>query len=121
MPLSGWAGIDAPAAASAFRFREIFVGAFDLGAIDPAGLKAVLRPLLRRLVSLFASIHAAIAAELALASSGMVTPFASAIFIAYNNCAGLTGLGSSFPTVSPSAFLGAFCLRNALQIDIDVL
>src|ERR1700694_4154058 len=61
------------------------------------------------------------AAELALASSGMTTPFACAIFLAYNICAGLTGLGSSFPAVSPSAFLGACCLRNARQIDIDVL
>jgi hypothetical protein len=31
------------------------------------------------------------AAELALASSGMMTPFPCAIFLAYNICAGLTG------------------------------
>jgi hypothetical protein len=58
-------------------------------------MEAVLRPPLRRLVSRFESIHAAIAAELALASSGTTTPFPSAIFVAYNNCAGLTGLGSA--------------------------
>ena len=80
-----------------------------------------MRPLLRRFVPLFESIHAAIAAELALASSGMTTPFPSAIFVAYNNWAGLTGLGSSLPAASPSAFLGACCLRNARQIEIDVL
>src|SRR5665213_2011725 len=117
----GWAGIDAPAGVSVFRFREIFVGAVDLGARDPAGRQAVLLPRLRRFVPLFESIHAAIAAELALASSGMTTPFPSAIFLAYNNCAGLTDLGSSFPSASPSTFLGACCLRNAPQIDIDVL
>ena len=107
--------------ASAFCFRGLFRGAVDLGAIDPAGLEAVLRPLLRRFVTWLESIHAAIAVELALASSGTTTPFPSAIFVAYNNCAGLADLGSSFPAVSPSAFLGACCLRNAPQIDIDVL
>jgi AAA domain-containing protein len=59
------------------------------------------------------------AAELALASSGMTTPFPCTIFLAYNNWAGLT-LGSSFPAVSASAFLGACSLRNLRQIQIDV-
>src|ERR1700694_2515095 len=80
-----------------------------------------LRPRLRRLVPRFESIHADIAAELVFASSGMMRPFPCAIFLAYNNCAGLTGLGSSFPAVSPSAFLAACSLRNLRQIDIDVL
>ena len=80
-----------------------------------------MRPRLRRFVPRFESIHADMAAELALASSGMTTPFPCAIFLAYNICAGLTGLGSSFPGVSPSAFLGACSLRNLRQIDIDVL
>src|SRR5437016_4568302 len=57
------------------------------------------------------------AAELALASSGMTTPFPCAIFLAYNICAGLTGLGSTFPGVSPSVFLGVCSLRNLRQID----
>jgi hypothetical protein len=61
------------------------------------------------------------AAELALASSEMMTPFPCAIFLAYSNCAGLTGLGSSFPAVSPLAFLGACSFRNFRQIEIDVL
>jgi opacity protein-like surface antigen len=52
------------------------------------------------------------AAELALASSGMTSPFPCAIFWAYNICAGLGGLGSCFPAVSPSSFLGACSLRN---------
>ena len=84
-------------------------------------MEAVLRPRLRRFVPRFKSIHADMAAELALASSGMMTPFPCAIFLAYNICAELTGLGLSFPAVSPSAFLGACWLRNARQIDIDVL
>ena len=46
---------------------------------------------------------------------------ACAIFLAYSICAGLTGLASGFPGVSPSAFLGACSLRNFRQIDIDVL
>ena len=58
---------------------------------------------------------------MALASSGMTTPFPCAIFLACNICAGLTGLEPSFPSVSPSAFLGACSLRNFRQIDIDVL
>src|SRR5258708_24461296 len=61
------------------------------------------------------------AAELAFASSGMMRPLPCAIFLAYSNWAGLTGLGSSFPGVSPSAFLGACSLRNLRQIEIDVL
>ena len=64
--------------------------------------------------------QADMAAALALASSGMTTPFACAIFLAYNICAGLTGLASSFPGVSLSAFLGACSPRNFRQIDIDV-
>ena len=80
-----------------------------------------MRPRLRRFALRFESIHADMAAELALASSGMTTPFPCAIFLAYNICAGLTGLESSFPGVSPSAFLGACSLRNLRQIDIDVL
>ena len=67
------------------------------------------------------SIHADMAAELALASSGMTRPFPCAIFFAYSNWAGLTGLGSCFPAVSPSPFLGACSLRNLRQIEIDVL
>src|SRR5580658_8528923 len=82
---------------------------------------AVLRPRLRRFVLRFESIHADMAAELALASSGITTPFPCAIFLAYNICAGLTGLESSFSGVSPSAFLGACSLRNLRQIEIDVL
>src|SRR5450631_52166 len=41
--------------------------------------------------------------------------------LAYSNCAGLTGLGSSIRGISPSALLGACSLRNLRQIDIDVL
>jgi hypothetical protein len=40
----------------------------------------------------FDSIHTDMAAELALASSGMTRPFPCAIFLAYSNWAGLTGL-----------------------------
>src|SRR5258708_37093545 len=80
--------------------------------MEPAGLYAVLRPRLRRVLSRFESIHADIVAELVFASSGMMRPFPCAIFLAYNNCAGLTGFGSRFPTVSPPAFLGACSLRN---------
>src|SRR3954453_2779013 len=65
--------------------------------------------------------HALHAVELALASSGMTRPFPCAIFLAYSNWAGLTGLGSCFPAVSPSVFLGACSLRNLRQIVIDVL
>jgi hypothetical protein len=61
------------------------------------------------------------AAELALSSWGITTPFPWAIFLAYNICAGLTGLDSSFPGVLPSALFGACSLRNFRQIDIDVL
>src|ERR1700693_6571439 len=86
---------------------------------EPCDANAVLRPRLRRFALRFESIHADMAAELALASSGIMRPFPCAIFLAYNICAGLTGLGSSFP--SPSAFLGACWFRNVRQIDIDVL
>jgi hypothetical protein len=54
---------------------------------------------------------------LALASSGMTTPFPCAIFLAYNICAGLTGLKSSFPGVSPS--WGAGRLRCDLLSSTD--
>ena len=67
---------------------------------------------LRRFVLRFESIQADIVAELALASLGMMRPFPCAIFLAYNICAGLTGLDSSFLGVSPTAFLGACSLRN---------
>ena len=76
---------------------------------------------MRRFALRFESIHADMAAELALASSGITTPFPRAIFLAYNICAGLTGLELGFPGVSPSAFLAACSLRNFRQIDIDVL
>ncbi len=105
---------------SGLRRPERFFDALDFGAVDFGGL-AILRLRARRFVSRFASIQADMAAELALASSGIMMPFPCAIFLAYNICAGLTGLGSSFPVVSPSAFLGACSLRNARQIDIDVL
>src|SRR6202035_825065 len=116
-----WAGADGAAPVQAFRLRGLFVGAVDRGAIDPSDLYGVFRPRLRRFVPRFESIHADMAAELALASSGMTTPFPCAIFLAYNICAGLTGLKSGFPGVSPSVFLGACSLRNLRQIDIDVL
>ena len=103
------------------RFRDLFFGAVDLGAVDLGGLLSVLRRPLPRSVLRFDAIHADTAAELALASSGMTMPFPCAIFWAYNICGGLTGLGSTFPVVSPSAFFGACWLRNARQIDIDVL
>ena len=60
---------------------------------------------LRRLLSRFESIHADIAAELALASSGMTRPFPCAIFLAYSNWAGLTGLGSMLPSRFTVGFL----------------
>ena len=74
-----------------------------------------------RVLSRFESIHADIVAELVFASSGIMRPLRCAIFLAYSNCAGLTGFGSSTPTVLLSAFLGACSLRNLRQIDIDVL
>jgi hypothetical protein len=90
-------------------------------SISAAAAYVCLRPRLRRFVPRLESIHADMAAELALASSGMMTPFPCEIFLAYNICAGLTGLGVTFPAVSPSAFLGACSFRNFRQIDIDVL
>src|SRR5712671_708002 len=113
--------------ASALRLRDRLVGPADRGAAEPCDLWAVLRPRPRRLRSRFKSIHSDMAAELALASSGMTRPLPCAIFLAYDSCALLTGLGSGFPLVSPSAlsafspFLGACSLRNFRQIDIDVL
>src|SRR6266851_9655112 len=47
-------------------------------------------PGLWRVLPRFESIHADIAAELVFASSGMMMPFPCAIFLAYNDCAGLT-------------------------------
>jgi nucleoid DNA-binding protein len=73
----------------------------------PAGLLPILRLRLRRFVPRFASIHADMVAELAIASSGMTMPFPCAIFLAYNDCAGLAGLGPILPAISPSFFLGA--------------
>jgi len=99
----------------------LFVGGIDWGSIDLFALWVVLRPRLRRFVPRFESIHADMAAELALTSSGMTMPFPCAILLAYNICAGLAGLGSSFLPLSPSTFLGECSLRNFRQIDIDVL
>jgi hypothetical protein len=114
-----FAGAGATEAASVltFCFRDLFGGAAS-GATD---LLEVLHLSLRRFLPRFASIHVDIEAELVLASSGMMKPFPCASFLAYNNCAGLTGLGSSLPAVTPSDFLGACSLRNFRQIDIDVL
>ena len=56
------------------RFRDLFFGAADSGAVDLGGLLAVLRPLLPRPVLRFDLIHADTAAELALVSSGMTIP-----------------------------------------------
>ena len=114
------AGAGAAVSVPALRFRDL-LGGVARGLVDLDGLHADLRPLLRRFVPWFESIHADIAAESVFASSGMMRPFPCAIFLAYNICAGLTGLGSSFPAVSPSAFLGACSLRNLRQIDIDIL
>ena len=87
-------------AASAVRFRDLFFGAVDLGAVDLGGLLTVLRrPLLR-----FDLIHPDTAAELALVSSGMIIPLSRAIFSANNICAGLAGFEPSSPDVSTSAF-----------------
>src|ERR1700688_3451994 len=105
---------------SAFRFRDTFGGA-AWGATEPTGMLEVLHLSLRRFLTRFVSIHADIAAELVLASSGMMRPFSCASFLAYNNCAGLTGLGSSLPAVSSPGFFDACSPRNLRQIDIDVL
>ena len=103
------------------RGGSLFAGCTQHQLRRPAGLLPVLRLRLRRFVPQFESIHADMAAELDFASSGMTMPFPCAIFLAYNNCAGLAGLGPTFPAVSPSAFFGACWLRKARQIDIDVL
>src|SRR5882762_2989005 len=94
------------ASVSTFCFRDLFGGA-AWGAADPTGLLVVLRLSLRRFLPRFASIHSDITTELVLASSGMMSPFPCASFLAYNNCAGLTGLRSGLPAVSPPDFLGA--------------
>jgi hypothetical protein len=71
------------------RFRDLFFGAVDLGAVDLGGLLAVLRRPLPRPVLRFDLIHTDTAAELALVSSGMTIPLSRAIFSANNICAGL--------------------------------
>ena len=70
-------------------FRCLLFGPVDLGGVDPGGLLAlaVLRRPLRRSVPMFDAIHADTAAELALVSSGMTSPFYRAIFSANNTCA----------------------------------
>ena len=72
------AGVEGVTAAAipAGRFRDLFFGAVDLGAIDRCGFLAVLRLRLPRAVPRIDSIHAdLVAAELALVSSGMTMPF----------------------------------------------
>ena len=101
------------------RFRDLFFGAVDLGAVDLGGLLSVLLRPLPRSVLRFDAIHADTAAELALVSSGMTMPLSRAIFSANNICAGLAGLEPSSPDVSTSAFWGACWSRNARQIDPD--
>src|SRR5580700_3145881 len=107
--------------ASALRFRDLFVGAFDLGTVDRGGLLAVLRPRLPRSVPRSDSIHADMAAELALVSSGMTMPFSCAIFSANKICAGLGGLAPDVPDVATSNFLVACWSRNARQTDPDFI
>jgi hypothetical protein len=63
------------AASFAAGFRDLFFGAVDLGTIDLGGVLTGLRWPLPRFLPWFESIHADMAAELALASSGMTTPF----------------------------------------------
>ena len=94
---AGAGTVDA-ASALTVRFRDLFGGA-ALGAADPTGLLEVLRLTLRRFLPRFVSIHADIVTKLVLASSGMMRPFPCASFLAYNNCAALTGLGSRCPKV----------------------
>ena len=101
------------------RFRDLFVGAADLAAVDLDGLLAVLRRPLPRSEPLFDFIHADIATELALVSPGMTIPFSCAIFSANKICAGLAALEPSSTGGSLPAFLGACWSRNARQIDPD--
>jgi hypothetical protein len=70
-------------------FRGFLFGAVDLGGVDPGGLLALalLRRPLWRSVPRFDAIHADTAAELALVSSGMTSPFSRAIFSANDTCA----------------------------------
>ena len=103
------------------RFRDLFFGAVDLGAVDLGGLLSVLRRSLPRSVLRFDAIHADTAAELALASSGMTMPLSRAIFSANNICAGPAGLELSSPDVPTAAFWGACWSRNARQIGPDLL
>src|SRR6202022_1005618 len=83
------AGVAGPLPASAVCFRGLLFGPVDLGGVDPGGLLAlaVLRRPLRRSVPRFDAIHADTAAELALVSSGMTSPFSRAIFSANDTCA----------------------------------
>ena len=95
------AGAGEAAASAAVRLRGLFVG-----AVDPGGLLAVLRLRLLRTVPWFDSIHADMAAELALISSGMTTPFSRAIFSANDICAGLAGLEPRLSSRFTASFLG---------------
>ena len=101
--------------------RELIALGHDVRQV-PLTLTACRRslPRLRRFALRFESIHADMAAESAFASSGTTRPFPCATSWR-NICAGLTGLESSFPGVSLSAFSGACSLRNFRQIDIVVL
>jgi hypothetical protein len=72
------AAVAGPPAASAERFRDLFFGAADLGAVDFGGLLTVLRRSLPRPSLRFDLIHADTAAELALVSSGMIIPLSRA-------------------------------------------
>ena len=78
-----------PLPVSAVYFRGLLFGPVDLGGVDPGGLLAlaVFRRPLRRSVPRFDAIHADTAAELALVSSGMTSPFSRAIFSANDTCA----------------------------------
>ena len=113
------AGVGGAAAASGLRLPDPLFDPRHLGIVDFGGVLPGLRRRLPRSMRRFDSIHADMAAELALASSAMTTPFSWAIFSANNNCAGLAGLEPGFPAVSPRAFLGAFWSRNVRQTDPD--
>ena len=105
--------------ASALRLRDLFVGAFDLGAVDRGGLLTVLRLSLPRFLPRFDSIHADMAAEPAFVSSGITMPFSCAILSANKICAGLADFGPGSPDFASPAFLGACLSRNVRQIDPD--
>ena len=91
----------------AARFRALFFGSADLGAIDFVAVLTGLRRLLRLFLTWLESIHVDMAAELALASSGITMPFSCASFSANNICAGLAGLEADAADIPASAFLGA--------------